>query len=761
MAERRQVAQFSVESGNVSALTLARGGFPEDDLPFSDGHIPLPPMPLVNRNTETEAVCALLRREDVRLLTITGPGGVGKTRLAIHVALVLQDEFPDGVRLVHLASVFQPGLFMTAVAHGLGFSAADEQSACQRLMDYFQEKQLLLVLDNFEQILGAAPGLTAWLDAAAGLKILVTSRARLRLSAEYEYPVPPMALPDLKSLPPPNELLARSPAVELFVKRLQAIRPAFHLNERNAPAVAEICVLLDGLPLALELAAARGKLLDPPALLERLRRFRPMGLLTGGAQDLPLRQQTIRRTMDWSYSLLGESERILFERLGVFMGGASLEGIESVCIEPGGLPILDSLQTLIDHSLIWWDESPVTGRRFQMLATLREYALERLEQRGEQAACRQRHAAYFETLVAQTIDDLRGPRQVETMHILEAELDNLRLALECCCTVPAGLEIGMRIASRLWEFWLNHGDIEEGQTWITRLLALPGAEAPTLERARMLNGFGIMSSPRKQDASPQLNESLSIFLDIGDKCGEAWVLNHLGQGELWRGDFKQARHHFEESLRLSRLLSQDWYTGWVYYNLAHLAIETGDLSLAETYIAQSLQLFLPLDDRRAIAWLYDASGDLERIPAAIQAYSKALEYSRQVGDPLSMARVTLSLGDALLRNDDTPLAAVYLQESLRLYQSIGELWGVGYALTGIAGIALKRGSAGQAASILGASSAYLEKADDFTRNYMSGFFSQVEQDVRHCLDNESYTRLWQEGRQTPAVILKTVMAWES
>jgi predicted ATPase/DNA-binding XRE family transcriptional regulator len=399
----RQIADLLMRELQIEAserdrfMVLARGiesaqnDSPEPVFPVISLAQPSPMTPLIDRSDEATAISDLVRRPEVCLVTLTGSGGVGKTRLALQTNQLLHDDFAHGIYLISLADVTQAHMLLTIIAQAFNIHAPNEQMTRQRLIDFLQGKQMLLTLDNFEQVLPAAGEVATLLEALPETKIMVTSRARLNLSGEYEYVVPPMRLPDLSHLPAASELAAISPAVNLFVQRVDAIRPGFQLTEQNARPVAEICALLDGIPLAIELAAARCKLLDPPELLERLRHSPVLNLLTQGAQNLPPRQQTIRQTIDWSYNLLGATEQRLFERMGVFVGGATLETIETVCGE-SDTQILDTLTTLMNWNLIWREEHPHLPPRFQMLATLREYAIERLTARDELTIYRRRYA---------------------------------------------------------------------------------------------------------------------------------------------------------------------------------------------------------------------------------------------------------------------------------------------------------------------------------------------------------------------------------
>jgi predicted ATPase len=390
-------------------------------------NLPLQPTPLIGREKEVSDVCNLLRGDETHLLTLTGPGGTGKTRLTLQAAADLLDDFPDGTCFVQLATLPEGELFSSAVAETLGVRETGEQPLDEGLKDYLRERRLLLVLDNFEQVLGAAPTVTELLAAAPGVKVLATSRAPLGLYGEHVFPVPPLTLPDLKSSPS-LESLTQYEAVGLFVERARAVKPEFKVTNESAPAVAEICVRLDGLPLAIELAAARIKMLPPRAMLQRL--SSRLKLLTGGARDLPERQRTLRGAIEWSHALLDKGEQVLFARLAVFSGGRTLEAIDPICDAEGDLPV-DTFEGVssLDKSLLRQEEGPGEEPRFVMLETVHEFAREKLQESAEAGEIKRTHAQYFLTLAAQAYPELKGANQLEWLDRLEAEHDNMRVAL--------------------------------------------------------------------------------------------------------------------------------------------------------------------------------------------------------------------------------------------------------------------------------------------------------------------------------------------
>src|SRR5215204_6275239 len=432
-------------------------------------NLPLQPTPLIGREKEASEVCDLLRGDETRLLTLSGPGGTGKTRLALQAAADLLDDFPDGTFFVPLATLSEAELFLFTVAETLGVRETGEQPLDESLNDYLSERRLLLVLDNFEQVLGAAPTVTEMLAGAPKLKVLATSRAPLGLYGEKEYAVPPLSVPDVRHLPD-FKTLSQYEAVRLFIERAKSAKADFEVTDESAPAVAEICVRLDGLPLAIELAAARIKMLPPKAILQRL--SSRLKLLTGGARDLPVRQRTLRGAIEWSHTLLGDGEKTLFARMAVFSGGRTLEAVEAVCDAQGDLPVdsFEGVSSLLDKSLLRQEEGPNGEPRFVMLETVHEFAREKLGKSAEAEEIKRVHAQYFLALAEEARPELRGPNQLEWLERLEAEHDNMRAALSWALERKE-VEVALRLGGALGWFWWMRGYYSEGRRWLEDALA--------------------------------------------------------------------------------------------------------------------------------------------------------------------------------------------------------------------------------------------------------------------------------------------------
>jgi predicted ATPase/transcriptional regulator with XRE-family HTH domain len=621
---------------------------------------PLPALatPLVGREREVAVVRQWLLQPATRLLTLTGTGGVGKTRLALQVAAELRDAgaFADGVVFVALEAVRDPGLVLATIARALGIIVVDGQALIERLKAELHAKHLLLMLDNFEQVGAAAPLLADVLAAAPRLTLLVTSRVVLRLSAEQEYLVPPLRLPDPARLPPVDEL-AQTEAVALFVQRAKASTPAFALTAENAAAVAAICARLDGLPLAIELAAARVKLFTPEALLPRLERR--LQVLTGGARDLPLRQQTLRDTLAWSHGLLTPAEQLLFRCLAVFAGGCTIEAAERVCGEAAspGLDILTGLAALVDQSLVQSDAGAAGEPRFRLLETVREYGLERLAASGEAAVVRRWHAEFYLELAEAAEPHLQGAVQRTWLARLEIEHDNLRAALGWCLEEAGAAaaeaaeqtEISLRLAGALAWFWHTHGHHSEGRRWLERALAADRG-APPAARAKALVGLGTLVLPHGDNAwaTARLEEGLALFRQVGDQRGIAWALHELGVAARFRGDYQLAVELLGEGLALSRGVENRWVMAQALHELGIAVRNRGDYERASTHMAESLELFRQLGDQRGIAWAVRELAVTARgrgaYDQAASLLEEALLITREIGDTWGIARMLQDLG---------------------------------------------------------------------------------------------------------------------
>jgi len=434
-------------------------------------NLPAQPTALLGRETEVAATRALLEQAGARIVTLTGPGGTGKTRLGLQVGAELVEAFGDGVWFVPLAAIADPDLVVPAIAQPLGVREIPGEPLLTTLQEYLQKKHALLLLDNFEHLTAAAPAISALLAACPGVQVLVTSREPLRIAGERELPVSPLSLPTERQARglPPAALLEYS-AIRLFVERAQAVKPDFTLSEATAADVTAICRRLDGLPLAIELAASRVRVLPPRQLLSRL--DTRLKLLTGGHRDLPARQQTLRAAIEWSHDLLDPDEQTLFARLAVFSGGCTFEAAEAICAAAGelGLDVLDGLDSLTQKSLLRPDEGDDGESRFTMLETIREYGLDRLDATGDAAMVRRTHAGYFLTLAEKAEPELTGPDQVAWLNRLNAEHDNFRSALGWLEQAD-GAETRLRIVAALWRFWWMHGHLAEGRGWLDRALA--------------------------------------------------------------------------------------------------------------------------------------------------------------------------------------------------------------------------------------------------------------------------------------------------
>jgi predicted ATPase len=716
-------------------------------------NLPVQRTAFIGREQEAIALRRLLAREDVQLVTLTGPGGIGKTRLVLQVAADAAGEFPGGVCFVPLAAVSDRALIASSIAQALGVRESGNHSPQESLKEYVNglRQPMLLVLDNFEHLVSAAPVITQLLNTGPKLKVAVTSQAPLHVYGEHEFPVPPLALPNLKSIPP-LEMLSRLPAIALFVERAQAVKQEFALAQENAPAVAAICSRLDGLPLAIELAAARIKLLSPSAMLARLESR--LNLLTGGARDLPTRQQTLRSTVDWSYGLLNSAEQTLLRRLSVFTGGCTLEGAEAVCDTKSdlGLDILDGMASIVDKSLAQQVEQGHGETRFLMLSTIREYALERLAESNDEAATRRAHAAYYLVLAEEGAEDMAA--HPEWLDRFEIEHDNFRTALDYLIKTGDS-EWGLRLGAALFRFWETREHLTEGRDASARLLALEGTAARPKLRARLMFAAAVLAGEQGDYSSAQqlFDHSLDICVELNDSRGVAVALNALAVNARDRSDFPAAAILFERCIAIWKDLGDSADIARALSNLASVMKAQGHYTRASSLYDECLAMFRKAGDGTGAAWMLNYQGDVARERADFNAARSFCEQSlaafRQLQDDWGIASTLSDLATLSCDQGNDAEARQLYGESIRMFQELGYKRGIARALECLAASAAAQSKAEQSLHLAGAAAALRQRLGAPLTMAEQARLDKALEFARRTLGDMAGTAAWMEGWKMP------------
>ena len=717
LAMLRKDASLRPTAAEVDAALIGGAPFvssiPSDPGTRRSHNLPVQRTPLIGRRAERSALQPLLADTEIRLITLSGPGGTGKTRLAVQAATDAVVGFPGGIRFVNLSPITDFKLVVPAIAQALGIRETPGRPLIEVLKEHLASLgRVLLVLDNFEQVAAAAPDLSEMLDACPAAKAMVTSRTVLRVYGEHEFSVPPLPLPESDEPLSPGRLLD-FPSIALFVNRATAVKPDFCLTLQNSAAIIQICRRLDGLPLAIELAAARIKILTPAGLLTRI--ASRLELLTGGARDLPERQRTLRRTIDWSYDLLTPSEQKLFQRLSVFASGCTLEAAEAVCDadEDLGIDLLDGVASLVDKSLLSHTGSGDAESRFAMLETIREYGRERLEQSGEMDKTRRAHAAYCLVLAEEGAAEGPAAEREAWLERCDAEHDNFRAATEYLLS-SGNTDWGLRMGAALFWFWEPREHLMEGRRTLRALLDLPQTNYSKSHRARALYAAGVLADGQLdfEVSSELMNSSLQIQRELGDKQGMATVESALAVVSTKAGRYDEARSHIEQALLLWKQLGSGRFVLGLH-NLANIAKKQGDYETARTAYQATLEAFRSTGDIRGVAVALNGLGDIAAAQGDMKGarflYNDSLSKFQQIEDHWGAAGVLRDLGELACLDGDYSDASDLHRRALAIFHKLGHRRGMARELDHLARCATHSGRPDCALKLAGAAAVMREK----------------------------------------------------